>query len=66
MNNSELKKAYRDAFPKPRTGHECKKVNCKYYEAYSHWSQCIYGQKFCMECKHSSLSQYTPKKVEAN
>ena len=49
---------------KQRTGKECKKVNCKNYEFYSHWFQNMPSGVLseCMECKNAHVSQYARKK----
>ena len=49
---------YAQFHPKPRTGKECKKVNCTRYESYIKWSGGDSNLKFCMECKNAHVSQY--------
>ena len=49
------------SFPKPRTGRDCKKTNCKRYESYIEWSCGNPDLNFCMECKHAHVSQYEKK-----
>ena len=53
-----------DQAMKLRTGKECKKVNCKNYEFYSHWFQNMPSGVLseCMECKNAHVSQYARKK----
>ena len=57
---------YSKFFPKERTGKECKKTDCDRHTDYVKWD-CWGGNPnlpFCMNCKHSHVSQY--KKKEKN
>jgi hypothetical protein len=45
-------------FPKPRTGKECRKVNCKRYNDYIEWRLGNHRLEFCTNCKHAHVSQY--------
>jgi len=52
------KNYYASFHPKPRTGKECKKVNCERHKSYVEWKCGNSDLKFCMDCKHSHVSQY--------
>ena len=43
--------------PKPRTGKECKKVECLRHKDYVVWNCGTSSLVFCMNCKHSHVSQ---------
>ena len=49
---------YSKFHPKPRTGKECKKVECERHADYLAWNCGNSNLKFCMECKHAQVSQY--------
>ena len=48
--------------PKPRRKDTCKKVNCARYESYKKWDSQDGQIRFCIECKHASVSQFISKK----
>lgn len=43
-----------------RTGKECKQINCKNHNAYSHWAENLGSMELleCIVCKHAYISQY--------
>jgi hypothetical protein len=49
---------YSQFHPKPRTGKECKKVDCDRHKDYLAWNYGTNSLKFCMECRHAHVSQY--------
>ena len=55
---------YSKYYPKPRTGKECKKIECARHEDYLAWNPGNSNLKFCMECKHAHVSQYKSSKKE--
>ena len=56
-----MKKIVSNAYPKERTGKECKKTDCARYEAYKAWN-CGDGElSFCMNCKNAHISQFKKK-----
>ena len=48
-----------------RTGKECKKKDCAYYESYSHWSTGNIDLEKCMNCKWAFMSQFVNKAGKA-
>lgn len=46
-------------FPKSRTGKECNKTECVRYKDYVAWKCGSMSLDFCMNCKHSHVSQYS-------
>lgn len=52
---------YSTHHPKPRKYDTCKKVDCVRYEAYERWSLGDQSLRFCLQCKHASVSQYKRK-----
>ena len=49
---------YNKFHPKQRTGSECKKTNCSRHKDYVQWRPGNQNLNFCMNCKHSHVSQY--------
>lgn len=52
---------YAQFYPKPRTGEECKKVDCERHNAYMTWSLGNRNLNFCINCKNAHISQYKRK-----
>ena len=47
-----------------RNGKECNKTGCVRHESYLQWRCGDSNLNFCMECKHSHVSQYKRKQIE--
>lgn len=54
---------YDQFYPKPRTGKECKKVECERYKDYLAWDCVNSNLQFCMSCKNAHVSQYKSSKI---
>ena len=50
---------YSKFYPKQRSGKECKKTNCSQHKEYVQWQPGNSNLEFCMNCKHSHVSQYS-------
>ena len=59
-----MKDEYSKYHPKPRTGKECKKIECDRHTAYTAWQCGNMNLDFCMNCKHSHVSQYKSTKTK--
>ncbi|MDX8383428.1 MAG: hypothetical protein R8M45_05060 [Ghiorsea sp.] len=55
---------YSKFYPKPRTGKECKKVECERHADYLEWEWSNSSLEFCMACKNAHVSQYKKKEKD--